>query len=190
MIGTLHLQYFDNEIIIQDELTYSPGSADNVRTYDVEYFLGDKREIANRHGVALVDHGVISKSCILLASGAGSTVHGHSALICENTLYVAVGNRLCALDLPTLSLLWNTKVDTATCFGVLFSTEHKCLISHGELEIARVELDGNVTWSQSGHDIFTGELFLEPDQVKITDWNDDLYVFTIDDGRLRVGPKR
>ncbi len=186
----LCLQYFDSEIFIRNEPTYSPCSADNVHAYDVEYFLSDKREIMNRHGVTLVNHDGTAKSCILLASGGGTTVHERSALICKDTLYVAVGSQLCALALPTLSLAWNAQVDFVTCFEVLFSSEHKCLISHGELEIARVELDGNVTWSQSGHDIFTGELFLEPDQVKITDWNDDLYVFTIDDGRLRVGPKR
>ena len=184
----LHLQYSNKEITIRDESNYSSSPVDNTRAYDVEYFLSSERVATNQVSVTVLDHDGTSHSCILSASGGGSTVHDRSALISGNNLYLAVGNQLCALVLPALSLMWNTKVDTATCFGVLFSTEHKCLISHGELEIARVELDGRVTWSQSGRDIFTGDLFLEPDQVKITDWNDDLYVLAISDGRFLAAP--
>lgn len=189
MKGPLHLQYSDKEVVIRDESNYSSRPADNVRAYDTEYFLSNEREAINQHSITLLDHDGASHSCILSASGGGSTVHDQSALIHENTLYVAVGSQLCALALPALSLLWNTQVDSATCFGVLYSAKHNCLISHGELDIARIELDGAVTWNQSGRDIFTGELLLEHDQVKVTDWNHDLYVFVIGDGRLLIGPK-
>ena len=184
----LHLQYSDKDLIIRDESNYSLSPMDNARTYAVEYFLSGERVATNQVSVTVLDHDGTSHSCILSASGGGSTVHDRSALICENTLYVAVGSQLCALTLPTLSLLWNRKVDSATCFGVLYSAKHNCLISHGELEIARVELDGNVTWCQSGRDIFTGELSLEPEQIKVTDWNNDLYVLAISDGHFLVAP--
>jgi hypothetical protein len=37
------------------------------------------------------------------------------------------------LALPSFKLLWHRQVDHATCFGVYFSANHDCLISHGEL---------------------------------------------------------
>ena len=39
--------------------------------------------------------------------------------------------------------------DSATCFGVYYSAKHQCLISHGELEIARLKLSGEVAWSSA-----------------------------------------
>lgn len=185
----LHLQYFNNKLVVRDEPTYSPYSVDNVRSYDIVHFLSDRREIVNQYGITLLDQSGTGHSCILLASGGGTAVHERSALIRENNLYVAIGSQLCALTLSDLSLLWNKQVDLVTCFGVLYSVEHNCLISHGELEISRVGLDGTAIWSKSGRDIITGELLLEPNQVKVTDWNDDLYVFAIGDGHLLVAPK-
>ncbi len=79
-------------------------------------------------------------------------------------------------------LLWHKEVDFATCFGVYFSTKHDCLISHGECEIARVSLSGEVVWSSGGADIFSEGFKLHSDYVEAVDFNRMVYRMDIATG--------
>jgi len=99
---------------------------------------------------------------------------------------MAVGAYLVCFGLSAFSLLWAIQVDTATCFGVHFSAAHGALISHGELEIARVSDTGAIVWSQSGRDIFTGDFKLAPDCIEVSDFDGAVYRFDYDDGRLLI----
>ena len=82
-----------------------------------------------------------------------------------------------------MQLLWAKQVDTATCFGVYYLPEPGCLISHGELEIARVSLDGDIVWSESGKDIFSEGFRLAGEIVEAVDFNHEVYRFNIATGR-------
>jgi hypothetical protein len=70
-------------------------------------------------------------------------------VIVGNRLFVAVGDSLAVLEIPSLDLAWCREVDTATCFGVYYIAGHDCLITHGECEIARVSPSGDIAWSGS-----------------------------------------
>jgi hypothetical protein len=59
---------------------------------------------------------------------------------------------------PSLTPSWHLQADVATCFGLVAVPGQASLISHGELEIVRLALDGTVLWRQGGRDIFTGSL--------------------------------
>lgn len=98
-------------------------------------------------------------------------MHEHSIAIVDNTCFLAVGDTLCSLTLPSFEILWHRQVDHATCFGVYFSANHDCLISHGELEIARVSLSGEVVWRSGGADIFSEGIKVFPDYVEAADFN-------------------
>ena len=93
-----------------------------------------------------------------------------------------MGDTLCSLALPLFDLLWHRQVDHATCFGVYFSANHYCLISHGELEIARVSLSGEVVWSSGGADIFSEGIKVFPDYVEAVDFNQNIYRINIING--------
>src|ERR1700730_11235427 len=81
---------YDLELI--NEPTYTPGSADNVRSYAREYDFTDAAyRPSSRHGLVLREGGVVRQSCILLAGGGASGVHEHSIAIVDNTCFVAVG---------------------------------------------------------------------------------------------------
>lgn len=103
---------------------------------------------------------------IVLAGRGASGVHEHSIAIVDNTCFIAVGDTLCSLALPLQDLLWHRQVDHATCFGVYFSANHYCLISHGKLEIARVNLSEEVIWSSGGADTFSEGLKVFPGYVE------------------------
>jgi hypothetical protein len=173
------------DLDLMNEPTCTPGSADNVRSYAREYDFSDAASRpSSRHGLVLREDGVVRQSCILLAGGGASGVHEHSIAIVDHTCFLAVGDTLCSLALPSLELLWHQQVDHATCFGVYFSTNHYCLISHGELDIARVSLSGEVVWSSGGTDIFSEGIKVFPAYVEAVDFNQNIYRINIINGTL------
>src|SRR5436190_16245935 len=101
-----------------DEPTYTPGSADTIRSYAREYDFTDAESgPSSRHGLILREDDVVRQSCILLAGGGASGVHEHSIAIVDKTCFLAVGDTLCSLALPSFEFLWHRQVDHATGFG-------------------------------------------------------------------------
>jgi hypothetical protein len=180
---SMHFKIEKYELELIDEPLYSPGSTDNVRSYAREYNFKDAEyRPTSRHGLVLSEGGDLKQSCILLAGGGASGVHKYSSVIVDGTCFVAVGDTLCSLALPTLDLIWHRQVDCVTCFGVYHSAKHLCLISHGELEIARVNLTGEVAWSIGGADIFSEGFELYPDHIEVVDFNRTVYRMDIATG--------
>jgi len=171
---------------IVDDPTYTPGSADNLRAYSREYLLTDRHTLSSRHGVIAGEADGEKQAIIILAGGGGSTVHIHSALIVGDRLFIAVGNLISCLMLPSLELDWQCVVDTATCFGVYYSPENDCLISHGECEVARISMSGLVEWSASGKDIFTEGFQLFSDRIEVIDFNHEQYRVGITNGHISL----
>ena len=172
------------------EITNDPfhtvGSADNCHSYDHEYYLDDARSeyaVTSRHAVKISDKTETVATCILLAGGGASGIHQHSAIIHDHSCIIAVGPFITSLKIPSLELLWSTKTDTATCFGVYRADNHHCLISHGELEIARVSYDGQLAWQTGGADIFTNGITIHDNWVHVVDFNDMEYMIDIETGR-------
>lgn len=140
--------------------------------------------ISSRHVIAALDDERIISSALLEAAGGASGVHEHSVVVVGDRCFVAVGDHVVALQLPTLDLVWARVVDPATCFGVHVLSGNAGLISHGELEIARVTFDGEIAWSVSGADIFTGELVALDDEVRVTDFEGTRYRFASETGAV------
>jgi hypothetical protein len=189
----LTLQTLEAHVVLRDEPTYTPRSTDNVRTYGREIVLLDQEltrssYISSRHGVVAKDRDGHEHSCVLLGGAGATTIHEHSVVLRSGALYVACADTLCALSLPVLQLRWWRRVDPATCFGVHELPEEGGLISHGELSISRVSLAGEILWSATGEDIFTGPLTLLPDRVRVVDWNGTAYSFALSDGRPVPAP--
>jgi hypothetical protein len=181
------LQLNNYELDLLDEPAHAIDPADNVRLYDREYLLaGSPHQIISCHGVILRQGRVNQASCMLLAGGGPTTVHERSAVVVGENCFVAVGDRLCCLALPALTLRWNRKVDFATCFGVYYSTDHNCLLSHGECEIARLSLSGDIAWSAGGADVLTEGFRLLRDHVEVTDFYRVVYRFDLLTGRSEI----
>jgi hypothetical protein len=136
------------------------------------------------YGISSQGPGEESYSCVLLGDGGATTVHGNSAVIVGDRCFVAIGYTVCALNVPSLHLSWAKKIDTATCFGIYHCQEHDCLISHGEMEIVRVSLAGDLIWTTRGDDIFTGDFRMAGKIVEATDFNNQVYHVDIETGRI------
>ncbi|WDD91209.1 hypothetical protein Bsp3421_001111 [Burkholderia sp. FERM BP-3421] len=163
-----------------NEPAYSFGSADNARTYPIEVRLLAGHP-TSAHAVVLDGRGAM----IVGAGGGCSAVHARSAVAIDDRLYLAVGDHIACLSLSLPHrLVWATQVDVATCFGILWDGTRAVLISHGELEIARLSLQGEVMWTTSGADIFTGVCSLQPDHVAVVDFNETHYRLDYETGML------
>lgn len=183
MLRLSHTQY---QITIDNDPSFTFGSIDNPHFYDHAYRLDDERYApTSLHavGVTQLDELPIA-SCILGASRGSSGLHEHSAFIHADTLFFAVGPFVVSLQLPLLSLNWKVMTDQVTCFGVYHAPEHRCLVSHGELEITAVTYEGAIIWSNSGADIFSNGFSTSRDRVIAIDWNEDRYVWDITTGKL------
>ena len=171
------------EIDIIDESMYSLNSADNVRQYDIEYILGENYGTTPRFGIYVKNKEAKENKCFILGNRIGSsTPHEKSAIVVDDHLYIAIGNLVCCLDLPSLVLLWHKEVDFANSFGIYLSPDNLGIISHGELDIVKVSFAGEILWSAGGRDIFTGDFTIYMDHIEVFDFNDDKYEIDIISG--------
>jgi hypothetical protein len=124
---------------------------------------------------------------IVVGAGGGcSSVHEHSALVLDDKLYLAVGDHVTCLSLSMPHrLVWSTQVDIATCFGIYWEHSRGALISHGELEISRLSLEGALIWQASGADVFSEGFRLLPDDVEAVDFNRTVYRLDYATGEAR-----
>lgn len=169
-----------------EDPTYRIGSADNVRGYDSVYDFSEEFTPNTKLGIECIEERGTKHSCIILTSAGATGIHEHTAVLAHAKCFVAVGDRLCALSLPRLKRLWAIQVDSATCFGIHHSYKYNCLISHGEMQIARVDFNGKILWSVGGKDIFTGTLRVEDKFVFVTDFIDELYRIEIATGKSEI----
>ena len=173
-----------------DDPTYSPGSADNVQQYDREHCFVKEYRPVSKYGLVCRNPEGETHSAILLAGGGASRVHENSGVVVNGSCFVGVGDMLCSLSVPTWDLRWAIRVDSATCFGVYYSPKHDCLLSHGELEIARVSLSGEIVWWASGKDIFSEGFRIVGDYAEAIDFNHEIYLIDIATGRSELVQSR
>ena len=182
-------QYQYNDLIIEvlNEPTYKFDSTDNSFDYNKCYFGNDgqKRPIS-KHGIKVYQNDRIIDSCIIIGSGGATGIQKKSSLIDNNNLLICCCNTVFCLMLPDLDLKWQTQVDPATCFQI-FKWQEDYII-HGELQITKLDKNGNKKWDFNGADIFVSvgdeEGFkLECDGILLTDFSNAKYKIDFD-GKL------
>src|SRR5471030_208199 len=166
------------EVKIVNEPNYTFGSQDNVQRYAQEENLQPFDTPTSTHGVFLNGAPVV----VFGAPGGCSSVHEHSALVLNSKLFLAVGDSVVCFSLSDLKLIWASVVDDATCFGIYYEPQRTALISHGELNVARLDENGKILWSSSGADIFSEGFRLEEEYIVVTDFNHRNYHINYETG--------
>ena len=118
------------------------------------------------------------KSVVLTGGGSVSSLWEKSALLDGDRLLIACGNEVFCILLPSLELLWHTQVDMATCFEIVAYQED--YITHGEVEIVRLNKQGEILWQFSGKDIFVSSIERTP-AFKTTPQGIDLVDFNYEE---------
>ena len=166
-----------------DEPCYTFGSVDNVRRYDREIILEREHQLVSKHGLRCLVNEEPCGSAVLGTSGGATGLTEHSCVLLADRVLVAVGNRVAALALPELRLLWEAEGDQATCFGLHATPDERHVLVHGELAISKLTIDGGKLWAVFGRDILTGSFSLHDGVAVVSDWNGEEYRIDIERGR-------
>ena len=161
---------------IVDDETYSFGSVDNRITYDRVY--GDDDDCSSKYGISLYEMDQLRRRTLVYAGAGATGVHAHSAVVYDSALFLCCSNKLFCLSVPELELRWANKADLACCFGVYEYARE--LIVHGEIDVSRIDLDGNEKWSMSFADITVTpdgrrSFQMTSDHIEVIDWLGNRY---------------
>lgn len=177
-------QYKDLTIEVLDEPTYKFGSADNNFVYSKAYF-GDNAEQypTSKHGIKIYHDDQIIDSCIIIGSGGATGVLQNSSLLDSDRLLICCCDTVFSLTIPDLELKWKTQADQATCFQIFKQLDD--YIIHGELQVTKLDKDGNKKWEFGGADIFVSidneeEFKIENDGILLTDFAKTKYKIDFD----------
>jgi len=176
--------YFNNYVLeLFEDPTYKIGSIENNFTYDFVYYDNDYIDLyTSRHGVKIFEKGTLIKSAIICAFGGTSNIGNNSAIIDNENLLICCGNKVFCLQLPSLLLNWVTETDESACFAIYKA--NNAIFTHGEIEITRLDENGNIVWQKSLMDIIVNInnaencFILHENHIELQDFSSNKY--TID----------
>jgi hypothetical protein len=164
---------------VLNEPGYAFQSPANPRRYPFELNLAGRFRPSSVHGI-LAEGAPLA---VFGASGGATGVHARSLLSRAANHYLAVGPFVISFSCTPFRYNWALEVDPATCFGVHLHEASGALISHGELQLSRFTEAGQIVWTAGGADIFTGDIEILSEHVRITDFNGRAYCFDYESGR-------
>lgn len=181
-------------IEIFDDPNYNYASTDNIYNYPKQYFSTGERGGWWKHGIKIYedeDDQAIN-GCVLLGTGGKTSPHKTSIILENDRLVFCCGDTVFCLSLPNLELKWKTQADPATCFQI-FKLEEDYLV-HGELEITRLDKNGNPKWKFSGRDMFVtlkdeNSLVIHSDYIELTDFEYEKYKIDFDGNLIWTSKK-
>ena len=172
-------KYKNLEIEVTDEPTYKYGSADNNFNYSRHYF-GDNAENypTSKHGIKVYSEDKIIYNSIIIGSGGATGISQNSSLIDNDQLLICCCDTIFCLTIPDLNLKWKTRADQATCFQIFKRQDF--YIVHGELQVTRLDKNGQIIWEFGCADIFVSidneeEFKIENDGILLTDFGNIKY---------------
>ena len=174
-------------IKLYNEHDYKLNSADNLKSYDKVFINGDESIPTSLIGIEIYESDFLVSSCLIAADGGGTGVNPNSSLISYGGIVICCSSSVFKLTIPTLNLEWVTKADPATCFGIHYLDDD--YLVHGELELTRLNKNGQIVWQKSGRDIWTtqegvDDLAIYDNHILATDWSDFTYKFDFDGNLL------
>ena len=164
-----------------DEPAYVQNSVVAAKKYDHTFCRHDAEAVCCAHGVTVESP---EAATMILGTGGTTGVHKNSITHVDNICFIAAGDSVFALEVPSLKMVWCMQVDIATCFGVFWVEKHQCLITWGEIFVSCYTKDGKKIWKTSGADIFTQGFKLTTDTIEVVDCNNTTYRVTIPSGHI------
>jgi hypothetical protein len=181
----MELKFKEYIVDIVNDPNYKIGSTDNFNIYDTVYFNGEFQP-SSKHGIRITKDGQKIASAIICETQGATGVYTNSFIHTQEILLLCCSNTVYSFTLPELKLNWRREFDSATCFAIhSFKGDY---IIHGEVEIKRIDIRGNVKWSFSAKDIFVTKdgldaIKLTEDEIEVTDWEGNKYILD-ENGRL------
>ncbi|WP_276166497.1 hypothetical protein [Zobellia alginiliquefaciens] len=170
-----------------NESDFQIGSKDNNIEYRKSFFTESDFILATKFGIQILENGLESQNAIIGAEGGASGLHETSQIIEKERILVCCGDTIFCLGIPDLNLIWKSKVDEFTCFEI-FKIENGYIV-HGEMEISRIDDDGQIVWKNGGADIFvsadkTDDFEISDNYIKALDWDKKVYKWDFDGNEI------
>jgi hypothetical protein len=175
-------QYKDYTIDLVNDEYYSLNSADNITQYNHIYFDTTEDEgryqSSSKHGIRIKKEDEELTSVLIFGHAGATNIHENSFIVSNNILLVCCSNKIYALNLPDLALIWCKTLDLITCFAI-YAFDHDFLI-HGELQITRIDTEGNEKWTFGAKDIFVTQdgssaCTIQEDMILLKVWDGHKY---------------
>lgn len=179
------LKKYEIEIYVDE--TYKINSSENLNKYDFEYFSDTKYQLTTQIGIKVHENGETIYSAIIGSEGGATGIFDNSTFIEEKKALICCSDSIFCISLPELKILWKTKADEITCFGIYKKDDF--YIVHGELTISKLNHDGKILWQKGGADIFVtlnGESNFQMTEklIIVKDWDSKIYKFDYDGNDL------
>ena len=171
-------------IEVSDDATYQIDSGDNTFKYSKHYFSDGARDYAtSKHSIKISKDEDLLNDCIIIGSGGATDIQAKSSLINDDEILICCCDTVFCLSLIDLQIKWSTRSDEATCFGIYSLNKH--YIVHGEMQISKLDKDGNTIWQFSGSDIFVSSddedaFKLDIDNIELRDYHGIKYKLDFD----------
>ncbi|WP_147679255.1 hypothetical protein [Algibacter pacificus] len=138
---------------------------------------------SSKHGIRITENGIEKCSALLLETGGATGISENSFLIKNDRIYICCSDRIYSLNLTDLSANWRNQYDIATCFGIYEFDED--FIVHGEIQVSRIDKNGETKWSFSARDIFVNpdgktEFKIIENRIELIDWEGYKYELNAD----------
>ena len=103
-----------------------------------------------------------------------------------NKLIIALDQSIFCLSLPELELQWDLGLDEMPIFE--FITIEEDILLRGELQIFRINMNGEIVWSTFGNNIWVNidgkrEMQIIDNEVVLTDFNGRVYRIKVEETR-------
>jgi hypothetical protein len=140
----------------------------------------------------------VQKTCAMAGIDGGIYLHtatekdkSYSVKLIDNVLILSLGFTFLSFDIDKQEIKWKVRPDSAQIFE-FYDLENDFLV-RGEIEIHRIDLDGNIKWSYGGRDIWVSidgkkEVQVEQGQIHLTDFAGNEYVIDFDGKTLEDKP--
>lgn len=181
-------KFQDYLIEIVDEPDFRLNSTDNVFVYSKIYFDKVGYQPVSKHGIKITKDGQTITSALVCETGGATGIHDNSYITKDHSLFLCCCDTIYSFDLPGLTLNWKKQLDPATCFSIHSFKDD--FIVHGEMEVKRINQNGDVKWRFGGGDIFVTpdgapSITLMGDKIKLIDWEGNHYL--LDEFGVLVG---
>lgn len=173
------IEYENFLIELIDDKFHTLNSVDNINTYGIAYCQNMATQINSKHGIKIIENETEICSAIVCSDGMSTTIHPTSYLIKNDVIFICCDRHVYTLDIPSLRLNWVIEFDPATCLEIY--PFEKDFIIHGELNISRGTIKGDIVWNFSARDIFVNlnghrEFEISDGKIKVIDFENYEYV--------------
>ena len=164
---------YEIEITNESDLNSAEISQRFMKQYPTDLGLELEYNPSSKHGIRITENGIEKSSAILLESGGATGIFENSFIVKNDRIYICCSQQIYSLNLTDLSANWRNQYDLATCFGIYEFDED--FIIHGELQVSRIDENGEIKWNFSAGDMFINpngekDFRIIKNKIELIDW--------------------